>query len=183
MAYIHFTTRAPNGFLVVPNDGDPADDSQTILMQSDWDVWGVACTMGFEGCEKDEGAYEKAWAWLEEHEGQQFADLDEYLPQLAFPSVPIVVTRPIALDNNRLLAKAKPLIVHFVWTTRAGKKKRESVTWDDAEAFMLSRWARRERTTAFLTDALGGALIGRIERGTGRRSWRYWWNPSNVTKK
>lgn len=175
MAYIHFTSHAPATFLIVPNDGDPADAGQTVLMNSDWDLWGVACSIGFEGSEKDKGAYGKALAWLKKHEGQQFADLDEYLPQLPIPE--FAATQP-ARQLGKTAAR-KPLEVHFVWTTKAGKRKRESVAFDDAEAFMLKRWEAREETTAFMSAH--EKLLGKISRTHGSKNLHYWWNPSNAT--
>lgn len=179
MAYVHFSSKAPgSAFLVVQDDGDPEDASQTVLFQTDWDTFGVACSTGFEGDEKEEGAYERAFDWLQDHASQSFKDLDEYLPQLQLrEDIQAHVPKPVE-------EKPKPLLVHFVWTTKAGKRQRQSVPFNEAEKFMLSLFKRRCVATAWL-DGGDGSLIGRIEGqtrpGYTKTHWHYWWNTSQTT--
>lgn len=48
MAYLYFNSSyAPCGFLIVRTDGDPYNDKDTVLIQSDWDFPGVAQSCGW----------------------------------------------------------------------------------------------------------------------------------------
>jgi hypothetical protein len=78
MAFVEFSSRAPTGFLIVPDDGDPEDDSQTTLIQTDWDWPGVARAMGWSG---EDDQMSEAYDWISEHEMEEFSELDDYLPQ------------------------------------------------------------------------------------------------------
>ena len=78
MAFVEFSRRAPTGFLVVPDNGDPEDDSQTTLIQTDWDYPGVARSMGWGG---EDDQFSEAYDWIREHEGEEFEGLDDYLAQ------------------------------------------------------------------------------------------------------
>lgn len=94
MAYVHFDPKyAPCGFLVVPNSADPYDDSQTVLIQSDWDFLGVAIRLGWQACQCGgtdgtvdceqckriaSGMIAEAYDWIREREGEEFSTLEDY---------------------------------------------------------------------------------------------------------
>ncbi len=108
MAYAEFSSYAPCGFLIVPNDGDSRDDSQTTLIQSDWDYPSIAQSMGWsltdvqgdpedvDHCEHDstDGSVSckscglsasqfisAAYDYIREHADEPFDGLDAYLPE------------------------------------------------------------------------------------------------------
>jgi hypothetical protein len=95
MAYVHFDHQyAPCGFLIVKDGGNPRDDSDSILIQTDWDWPGVASRMGFVPCEcgATDGTVKcahktasdmiaAAYDHIEAHEGESFPCLDEYFPE------------------------------------------------------------------------------------------------------
>ena len=94
MAYLHFNSKyAPCGFLIVPDGGDPYDDSRTVLVQSDWDFPGVASAIGLEPCDcgQTDGTVNcdhktasqmisEAYDYCRDHAGESFAGLEDYLP-------------------------------------------------------------------------------------------------------
>lgn len=50
-AFIRFdSSYAPCGFLIVREGADPHDESQTCLIQTDWDWPGVASSIGWVPC-------------------------------------------------------------------------------------------------------------------------------------
>ena len=93
MAFVHFdSSYAPCAFLIVPDGGDPYDDSQTALVQLDWDFPGVAQSMGWSiGCDcPTDGTVDcehrtagdhiaAAYDYIRERDGESFDALDEYL--------------------------------------------------------------------------------------------------------
>jgi hypothetical protein len=95
MAYVHFDQNyAPCAFLIVKDGGNPRDDSDSILIQTDWDWPSVASRMGFVPCECGatdgtvdcEHRYaidmiEAAIEHVRAHEGESFPCLDEYFPE------------------------------------------------------------------------------------------------------
>ena len=87
MATIHFDSNyAPCGFLIVKTDGNPYNDADTVLIQTDWDYPSVASRMGFDGdlidCEtcrtNVETVLTKAYEFIRENQGKEFSALDEY---------------------------------------------------------------------------------------------------------
>ena len=96
MAFIHFdSSYAPCAFLIVPDGGDPYDDKQTTLIQTDWDYPGIATSMGWTACQcgRTDGTVDcvkckrkvgtmisEAYDFIQEREGESFAALDDYLP-------------------------------------------------------------------------------------------------------
>ena len=92
MAYVHFDGGyAPCGFLIVKDNGDPYKDSDTVLIQTDWDYPGVASSMGFEPCDcgTTDGTVDcdhktatamisDAYDHVRAHEGETFDCLDDY---------------------------------------------------------------------------------------------------------
>ena len=109
MAYVEFSSYAPTGFLIVPDGGDSRDDSQTTLIQSDWDHPGIAQTMGWslrdlqaeDSDENNPCLHEStdgtvtckdcgltasdfisaAYDFIRSHEDEEIEALDEYLPE------------------------------------------------------------------------------------------------------
>lgn len=99
MAYAYFdSSYAPCAFLIVPDDGDPYDDSSTVLVQTDWDYPGVAQSMSWdmrsadcehsftdgtvkcEQCGKEPSEFiSEAIDYIREHAEESFSELDEYL--------------------------------------------------------------------------------------------------------
>lgn len=94
MAYIHFDShRAPCGFLIVATGADPADDSRTTLVQTDWDYPGIAGRLGWIPCpcgatdgtidcehRKAVGMIAEAFDRLHDHDGEDSPELDDCLP-------------------------------------------------------------------------------------------------------
>ena len=92
MAYIHFdSSYAPCGFLIVKDDGDPYNDADTVLIQTDWDFPGVASYLGYTPCDcgATDGTVDcehktvsymisAAYDFLRDHEGEKSNLLDEY---------------------------------------------------------------------------------------------------------
>ena len=93
-AYAFFDSDyAPCGFLIVPEDASPYDDSHTVLIQTDWDFPGVATSMGWQACSQcgaTDGTVNcehrtasdmiaEAYDWIREHDGELFEALTEYL--------------------------------------------------------------------------------------------------------
>jgi hypothetical protein len=105
MAYLAFdSSYAPCGFLIVP-DGVEIYSAIAVLIQSDWDFPGVAMRCGWllkdvqpdnwtVACDHDatDGTIDckvcgcrandfigAAYDWLRDHDGESFAELDEYL--------------------------------------------------------------------------------------------------------
>lgn len=93
MAYIHFDSDyAPCGFLIVKDGGDPYSETDSMLIQTDWDYPGVASRLGYVpcGCGTTDGTVDcahntatdmisAAYDWIADHAGEQFPELDEYL--------------------------------------------------------------------------------------------------------
>jgi len=88
-----FLTYCPGGFLIVPDDGD---DAATVLIQSNWDFAGVACTIGWQacGCGRTDGTVRcrvcsrevsdmlsEAYDYLHSQEGKSFPALNVYLKE------------------------------------------------------------------------------------------------------
>ena len=95
MAYVFFdSSYAPCAFLIVPDNGDPYDDSTTALVQTDWDWPAVASRMGFvpcRQCDSTDGTVDcehktasemisEAYVFIRDREGERFEALDDYLP-------------------------------------------------------------------------------------------------------
>jgi hypothetical protein len=96
MAFIYFdSVRAPVGFLIVRDDASPQRESDTRLIQSDFDFPGVASRMGWRPCEcspqQTDGTVDcpvcgrkvgamiaDALQFIRDREGEIFAALDEY---------------------------------------------------------------------------------------------------------
>lgn len=95
MPRLHFdSSYAPCGFLIVADGASHYDDSQTALVQSDWDFPAVASRCGFVPCEcgATDGTVDcnhhtasemisAAYDWLAERDGQSFAELADYLSE------------------------------------------------------------------------------------------------------
>ena len=93
MAHVFFDSGyVPCGFLIVPKGGNPYQEDSTLLVQSDWDYPGVASRMGYVpcACEETDGTIDckhksatqmisEAYDFIREREGQEFAELDDYL--------------------------------------------------------------------------------------------------------
>ena len=101
MAYTHHDrTYTPCSFLIVPKGGDPYDDTITTLIQTDWDWPGVAMAEGWQPCDQcreTDGTVDcqhrtasemiqDARDWIDDHEGEDFPALDEYLPDPQEPT-------------------------------------------------------------------------------------------------
>ncbi len=93
VAYIHLERGyVPCGFLIVRDGADPHDESNTILVQSDWDFPGVASSCGWtpcKACDSTDGTIDcahhtasdmiaDAYDFLRERDGEAFEALDEY---------------------------------------------------------------------------------------------------------
>jgi hypothetical protein len=97
MAHVYFdSSYCPCGFLIVREGASPYDESQTVLVQSDWDYPGVASSMGWEPCScgatdgtvdcqrcgrKASDMIAEAYDWIESREGEEFDSLDDYFPE------------------------------------------------------------------------------------------------------
>lgn len=94
MAYIHFdSSYAPCGFLIVRDGYDPYSETDSVLIQTDWDFPGVATSMGWPGChDGTDGTIEcpecgkpanemiaEAYDYIADNAGLSFDALDEYL--------------------------------------------------------------------------------------------------------
>jgi hypothetical protein len=132
MAFVEFSRRAPTGFLIVPDDGDPEDDDQTALIQTDWDWPGVARSMGWSG---EDNQFEEAYHWIREHEGEEFEGLDDYLPQ----ENPCMSANPMEQDfsaatQKKMLHRARTSdslkVLHDVWSW-AGQWNEGGDVWVD----------------------------------------------------
>jgi hypothetical protein len=97
MAYVSFHSSAPCGFLIVKTDGDPNNEADTQLVQSDWDFPAIAGRMGWDmgkteecdhsdsdgtvtcDCGKTSSDFiSEASDYIREHEDEEFDQLDEY---------------------------------------------------------------------------------------------------------
>jgi len=92
MATLHFdSSYASCGFLIVKTKGDPYNDNDTTLIQSDWDYAGVASSIGWIPCKcgstdgtvdceacnrKVSDMLSEAYDYCQEHEGEEFETLD-----------------------------------------------------------------------------------------------------------
>ena len=95
MAYVHFdSSYVPCGFLIVKTDGDPYSETDSILIQSDWDYPGIASRMGLCPCEcgATDGTVDcshktatdmisAAYDHIRENDGIEFPELDEYFSE------------------------------------------------------------------------------------------------------
>jgi hypothetical protein len=92
MAFVHFDSGyAPCGFLIVRKDDNPYKESDTVLVQSDWDYPGIASDMGLRPCDcgETDGTIDcahktatdmigAAFDHILAHEGEEFEALDVY---------------------------------------------------------------------------------------------------------
>ncbi len=108
MAFIHFSDFTPCAFVIVRDGGDPHSESDSVLIQTDWDWPGIASRMGWglashqvmnrryygqETCEHSgtDGTIDcpgcgfpaisfirEAGEHIREHAGESFPDLNEY---------------------------------------------------------------------------------------------------------
>lgn len=105
MPFVHFDSKfAPCAFLIVKDGGDPYTEADTVLIQTDWDYPAVASRMGWtkasvaphlkckhegtdgtvkcrgpQGCGLEPGDFiSAAYDYIREHQGETFADLEEY---------------------------------------------------------------------------------------------------------
>lgn len=92
MAFVYFdSSYAPCGFLIVKAEGNPYKESDTVLIQTDWDYPAVASRMGFVVCEcgATDGTVDcehkaasdmigQAYDFIREREGEEFPELDDY---------------------------------------------------------------------------------------------------------
>lgn len=82
MAYIHFDSNyAPCCFLIVKDGGDPYKESDSLLVQSDFDWPAIADRMEWIPPEIDNGSeefYAAAMEWIDNNSGISFPELDEY---------------------------------------------------------------------------------------------------------
>jgi len=98
MAHVAFTHSAPCGFLIVRTGCNSSDEADTVLVQTDYDYPGVAQNMGWDKgktktCDHSEtdGTVDcscgktvtqfisEGLLFIEEHEGEEFDGLDEYM--------------------------------------------------------------------------------------------------------
>ena len=92
MAYIYFdSSYAPCGFLIVQDNGDPYEEKDSILIQTDWDYPGIASTMGWTPCacgetdgpidcqhRKTGEMINEAWEFIKTRDGKSFPELNDY---------------------------------------------------------------------------------------------------------
>lgn len=88
MAYIHFDRHyAPCAFLIVRKGGDPYEEKDTVLVQTDWDYPGIARRMGHQtcrACDYTDGTVDvekmidAAFQHIWDHRGEEFEGLEEY---------------------------------------------------------------------------------------------------------
>ena len=104
MAYVHFdSSYAPCAFLVVRDGGNPYNETDSRLIQTDWDHPAVAQAMGYNlkgghyldsgcnhestdgtvacrTCGKQAGEFiAEAYDYIRDHEGESYPALDDYL--------------------------------------------------------------------------------------------------------
>ena len=161
MAFVEFSRRAPTGFLVVPDNGDPEDDSQTTLIQTDWDYPGVARSMGWGG---EDDQFSEAYDWIREHEGEEFEGLDDYLAQ----ENPCMSNPGTADSWNAGREWAKADMASGI------KQQYTAEAWE--------RWARTKDWTGYTQKDLDNSrrnFIHAYEQAMGRRGKR---NPNPVSE-
>jgi hypothetical protein len=92
MAFIHFLNYTPCAFVIVRDGGNPQSESDSVLIQTDWDYPGVANCMGWAPCHPEtDGTIDcpecgvsassmimAASEHIREHAGESFPQLDDY---------------------------------------------------------------------------------------------------------
>ena len=93
MAFVHFSDFTPCAFVIVRDGGNPQSESDSVLIQTDWDHPGVASCMGWSPCHREtDGTIDcpecgtlasamimAASEYIYERAEESFPQLDEYL--------------------------------------------------------------------------------------------------------